>query len=119
MFATFSLFEEPNLFDTYWIASPSLSDSDRYYFKLEEAFFRKHKRLRARVFLSAGGLEEDAKDTTVTDVLRFAAILESRKYKGLTLPKQIFPNLNHCEVGAVGFQAGLKFALNQKSQEIR
>lgn len=114
MFATFALFEEPSLFDTYLIASPVLSDSERYYFKLEEAFSRKHKRLKARVFLSAGDLEEDAKETTVTDVLRFAAILESRKYKGLTLRKQIFPNLNHCKVGAVGFQTGLKFALYKK-----
>jgi hypothetical protein len=46
-------------------------------------------------------------------MVRFGAILKSRKYKGLSLVTQIFANENHCEVIAPGFQAGLKMALKQ------
>ena len=45
--------------------------------------------------------------------MRLAAILQGRKYEGLTLVKYVFPDQNHCEVAAPGFQAGLKFALKK------
>jgi hypothetical protein len=49
----------------------------------------------------------------VSETVRFGAILESRKYKGLTLVKRIFTDENHCEVITPGFQAGLKMALEK------
>jgi hypothetical protein len=82
-------------------------------FKHEEAFSKKHRRLGARVYLSIGELEESANDPMLTDMFRFVAILEKRNYKRLTMVKQIFANLNHCEVLAPGFQAGLMWALRK------
>jgi hypothetical protein len=58
-----------------------------------------------------GGLEETADNTFVTGMLRFAAMLEGRKYEGLSLSKQIFADLAHTEVIAPGLQAGLKWRL--------
>ena len=110
-FAAYALFEDPALFNSFIIASCGPSDEDRYIFKREEAYAKAHKTLATRVFLSAGELEEEAESTTVTDTLRLAAVLESRKYEGLSLVKRVFPELNHCEVIAPSFQAGLKFAL--------
>jgi hypothetical protein len=49
----------------------------------------------------------------LTDMFRFAAMLEKRQYQGLTLVKRIFADENHCEVIAPGFQAGLKWALEK------
>jgi hypothetical protein len=46
-------------------------------------------------------------------MLRFAALLQSRNYEGLSLVKQVFMGLGHCEVVAPGYQAGLKFALKK------
>jgi uncharacterized protein len=114
-FATFALFEEPDLFDTYIIGSPSLDYGDEFLFKREELFAREHKRLAARVHLWAGSLEEAVDVTTLADVNRFGAILESRDYAGFELVKQIFAELTHSEVIAPGFQAGLKLALKQQS----
>lgn len=114
-FATFALFEEPELFESYVIGSAGTSDDDGYILQREEAYAKANKNLPARVYLSAGELEEDADNTTVTDTLRFAALLESRNYDGLSLAKHIFPDLTHCEVIAPGLQAGLKFALKKTS----
>ena len=52
-------------------------------------------------------------DTTVSDVIRFAALLEGRNYEGLTVMRQIFANVNHCEVVAPAFHAGLLWALRK------
>ncbi|MFN8447326.1 MAG: alpha/beta hydrolase-fold protein [Anaerolineae bacterium] len=112
-FAAFALFEAPDLFDTYIIASCGPGDEDGFIFKQEEAFAKAHQKLPVKVFLAAGELEEEVGNTTLTDTLRLAAILESRNYEGFSLVKRVFPDANHCEVIAPGFQAGLKFALRR------
>jgi uncharacterized protein len=113
LFAVFALFEAPELFDTLIIGSPTLSYGNRYTFQREEAFAKEHKKLPAKVYLYVAEPEESLNDTTVTDTLRLAAILQSRNYEGFMLVKQIFLDQNHCEVAAPGFQAGLKFALKK------
>jgi len=111
LFALFAMFESPDLFDTLIVGSPTLTYGNRYTFQREEAFAREHKKLPAKVYLYVGELEEDSQDTTVTDTLRLAAILQGRGFEGFTLVKHVFPDQNHCEVAAPGFQAGLKFSL--------
>jgi len=113
LFAAFALLEEPGLFESYIVGSPSLWFGDKYVFKQEEQFAKRHKKLPAKVHLWVGELEESADYPMVSDTVRFGAILESRKYKGLSLVRQLFANENHCEVIAPGFQAGLKMALKQ------
>ena len=113
LFGAFALFHEPGLFEAYVIASPFLGYGDNFMFKQEEAFFMKHRRLKARVYFSAGELEKSADNPMLTDMLRFAARLKKHNYKGLTMIKKTFANLNHCEVIAPGFQGGLMWALGK------
>lgn len=113
LLALYGLFESPDLFETLVIGSPTLSYGNRFVFHQEEAFAKEHKNLPAKVYLYAAELEESIDDTTLTDTLRFAAILQARKYEGLSLVKHIFPDQNHCEVAAPGFQWGLKHALKK------
>lgn len=110
-FTAFALFEAPDLFSTYIMASCCASDEDRFIFRQEEAYAKAHQNLPVKVYLAAGELEESADNTTLTDTLRFASILESRNYAGLSLARRVFRDMNHCEVIAPAFQAGLKFAL--------
>ena len=112
-FTAFALLEDPSLFNAYIIGSPFLTYGDGYTFKREESFAKRHKKLAAKVHLWVGDREETAADPGLSGVIRFGAILESRNYKGLTLIKQIFPALEHSEVIAPGFQAGLKWALKK------
>ena len=112
--ALFAMFQEPKLFSNYIASSPSVDFADNFMFNLESEYAKKHKSLPAQVFLSAGELEEVTDDdSTLTSMYRFAALLESRKYKGLSLKKQMFLDNNHCEVAALAFQTGLKLALRK------
>lgn len=113
LFALFGLFETPDLFDALIIGSPTVFYGNHFTFQREEVFAKEHKKLAAKIYLFVGDLEETINDPTLTDTLRFAAMLQSRNYEGLSLVKCIFPDQNHCEVVAPGFQAGLKFALKK------
>jgi hypothetical protein len=113
LFTLFAMFQEPAFFSNYIASSPSLDFADNSMFALESGYAKKHKRLPAQIFLSAGELEEGADTTDLTDMIRFAALLESRKYKGFSLTKQVFLDNGHCEVPAPAFQAGLKYALKK------
>jgi predicted alpha/beta superfamily hydrolase len=113
LFALFGLFATPELFDTLIVGSPSLSFGNRFTFQREEAFAQQHTKLPTNMFLYVGDLEEDPQDSTLTDTLRFAAILQGRNYEGCTVVKRVFHDQNHCEVAPIGFQAGLKFALKR------
>ena len=113
-FAAFALFEAPDIFAAFVIGSCEASRNDQYIFKREEKFAQDHHKLTSRVYLWAGELEESVEErATLSDTLRFATLLASRNYEGLTVIKQVFADLNHCEVIAPGFQAGLKFALSK------
>jgi hypothetical protein len=80
---------------------------------MEREFAENHKDFNAQIYLAAGELEESAEDTTLTDMYRLAALLESRKYDGLAIVKQVFADHNHCEVAAPALHAGLKMALKK------
>jgi len=113
LFALFGLFETPDLFDTLIVGSPTLSYGNRYMFQREETFAQGHTKLPITMYLYAAELEEDLHDTTLTDTLRLAAILQSRNYEGFSLTRHVFEDQNHCEVAAPGFHAGLKRALKK------
>ncbi len=113
LFTLFAMFQEPGLFSSYIALSPSLNFAENVMFSLESEYAKKHKRLPAQIYLSAGELEVGTDTTDLTDMYRFAALLESRKYKGFSLTKQVFLDNNHCEVTAPAFQAGLKLALKK------
>lgn len=113
LFALFGMFETPDLFSTLIVGSPTLTYGNRYTFQREEAFAKEHQPVPTQMYLFVGEYEEDLHDTTVTDTLRLGAILQGRNYEGFSLVKTIFPDQNHCEVAAPGFQWGLKYALKK------
>jgi uncharacterized protein len=113
LFGLFAMYEAPDLFHTLILGSPTLSYGNRYMLQREEAFAKTNKTLPARVYLFVGELEEDSRDTTMTDTLRLAATLQGRGYEGFALMKHVFADQNHCEVAAPGFQWGLKQALKK------
>ncbi|MBZ0294363.1 MAG: prolyl oligopeptidase family serine peptidase [Anaerolineae bacterium] len=114
LFALFSLFTTPDLFNYLIAGSPTLSYGDRFMFQQERAFAAEHRNLPATVLLFAAEQEEFVDDTTLTDTLRLTAILESRHYESFSLIKRIFLGENHCEVAAPGFHWGLKHALRSQ-----
>lgn len=113
LFTAFALFAEPGLFESYIVGSPWFWYGDGYLFEQEEQYSQRRKRLKARVHLWLGELEEAHDDPAVSESLRFESILYHRNYKGLTLIRRVFADENHCEGPAPGFHASLKWLLEK------
>lgn len=113
LFGTYALLHEPELFHYYVLASPALEYGDKFLFEFEEAYSKENKSLQANVFFLAGEFEESKDDMLLTTLLRFVATVEGRDYEGLNMIRRIFNDLNHCEVIAPSFQAGLFWALRK------
>ena len=112
LFVLYALFHQPKLFKGYVACSPSLHFGDRVTFKHENQFAKTHRTLPVRLYLGMGDQEETPERPYVSNMLQFAARLESRKYKGLSVTKQIVDNCGHCASTAPTFQAGLQAVLS-------
>jgi predicted alpha/beta superfamily hydrolase len=99
LFALYTLFHQPHLFQRYVISSPDLTFED------EQKYAEQHDNLPACVHLSFGERELDEEGLARFNT--FISALESRKYTGFTLTHQIIANGTHCAVIAPAFQAGL------------
>lgn len=111
LFTLYTLFRQPRLFTGYVAGSPSLWYGKNAIFALEDGFAKRHKQLPVKLYLGVGGLEEGANGQMVSNVYRFAARISDRKYKGLSLTRQIMENCGHCASPAPTFQAGLQAVL--------
>lgn len=74
-------------------------------FEREEAFSAEHKKLAARVFMSAGTIEDEG---MLPDMLRVGEILTARSYVGLELTTHIFMEETHLSVIPATMSRGLR-----------
>ena len=95
LFATYVLFNRPELFQRYLLGSPSLWWDEEVMFRQEENYAKEHKSLPARVFLTVGS-EEGEGMTSRWEKLRDR--MNSRDYKGLELASKIFEGETHMAV---------------------
>jgi hypothetical protein len=95
----YALFHKPELFNKYFVGSPSIHYKNEVTFTYEREYANTHEDLEAHVFMTAGALEE----RTAQHVERMADTLYSRDYNGLQLETVIFPDENHitCAPAAV------------------
>jgi uncharacterized protein len=109
LFVCYALLHQPKLFNGYVAADPSLFYRDRAMFSMERRFARAHKTLPVKLYLGISEPErERSPSDMVSNLLQFAARLESQHYKGLAMTKQIHFDYNHGSVIAPAYQAGLQ-----------
>lgn len=96
LFATYVLFEAPELFQRVGINSPSLWWNGGEMFEMEASFAEEHDALPAHVFLSVGSEEGRS---MVPPMEQLAEALRSRGYEGLTVEAVVFENETHTSVG--------------------
>jgi hypothetical protein len=104
LFALYTLFHHPNLFQRYVVVSPDLT------YDGEQSYAEKHTNLPVRLYLACGESELD--DHSRVSYESFISVLESRRYGDFKLTHQIIPNSTHCAVVAPAFQAGLVAVFN-------
>lgn len=105
LFALYTLFESPDLFQRYGISSPSLQFSGEDMFTREAAYAERHDALPARVFISLGSEEFDI----AMPAARLTDLLVKREYRGLALESHVFQDENHVSVFPAAFSRGLRF----------
>jgi hypothetical protein len=86
------LFNRPELFDRYFIGSPSVWYDDFVVFDDEETYAASHDALPAKVYMSVG-TEEDKREIDAFGQLR--DLLNLREYKGLELIAELLEGETH------------------------
>lgn len=111
LLGAYILVKQPELFDYYILGSPSLWYDNKAMFKLEEAYYQKHKSLPAKVAMFVGSKENNNYHTMVDDLLAFEKQIKSRKYQGLQLTAKVLDDENHHSVFPALLSKGLVWAI--------
>jgi predicted alpha/beta superfamily hydrolase len=107
VFAIYTLFHEPSLFNRYIIISPALEWGNGILFKYEKSFAEKNRELNAKVFISSGEYEEAV--PFKSSFKRFVSQLKASHYKGLDLEDVVISKMGHSGSGTVGGIIGLQY----------
>ena len=118
LFVLYSLFHKTQLFSNYLAASPSLWHGNQITFDYERTYSEKHEDLPVQLYLAAGMLEESPEHGMVSDMVKLAALLQSREYENLTLFSKVFDECNYCAAVAPEFQNGLQLLLGKEQQQM-
>jgi uncharacterized protein len=119
-FATWALLQPEPAFQRYMIGSPALYWNDRELLRLEEERSGAAGVLEARVFVSAGELEERPDNPEiaalrmVSNTVELAGRMASRGYAGFSLSSHVFPGESHVSVIGPTIARGLR-VLYQKA----
>jgi hypothetical protein len=91
----YALLTRPEAFSRYLIGSPGIHQEDPEVFRCEHAYAATHTDLQARVFISVGSLEEEAR---IANMRRLCQVLRGRGYDGLQLTLRVFEGQTHNSV---------------------
>ncbi len=107
VFAIYTLFHEPSLFNRYIIISPALEWDNGILFRYEERFAEKKLDLKAKIFISSGEYEEAISFKSSFNT--FVNQLKSRNYKELQLKSMVIDGMGHSSSATVGGIIGLQY----------
>ena len=112
LFGLYTLFHHPETFERYIIGSPSIWFDSTVTFRYEEQYASAHSDLPAKVFMSAGQLEEKLgiKYNMLGNIKTLADILLKRRYPTFRLETVVFDTETHLSGGAVAISRGLRAA---------
>jgi predicted alpha/beta superfamily hydrolase len=110
LFALFALFRAPAAFQRVIALSPSIWWDERSLLGFEAAYAKDAKDLPVNLFTSIGALEEAAypEAAMVSNLYAFDATLRGRKYPGLRMAMEVFPQETHNSVYGGSLSRGLR-----------
>lgn len=113
LFDSWLMLQEPGLFSSYIIVSPSLWYGNNYIFSAEQRFYQKNKSLPVSVYFAIGNKEDDGDHKMVTEMENYIAQLEQHHYKDLHLSYQILAPEDHDTVFPAALTQGLMALYSQ------
>jgi len=115
LFGLYALLQSPNTFNRYILCSPSIWWDPEAVFAWEENLANERSDLPAKVFISAGTLEEampvpvrGGPAKFVTHMQAMANRLQSRGYKSLALTQHVFEDETHVSGAPDAISRGLR-----------
>jgi predicted alpha/beta superfamily hydrolase len=111
LFAFYTLFTKPEIFQRYVASSPSLWWDARFMFDYEAKYSQAHTQLNTHLYISAGGLETDSNIPIAAEVPEFATQLTKHAYSGLQFSTTIFKDQTHASVMPMALVDGIKTVL--------
>jgi predicted alpha/beta superfamily hydrolase len=117
LFALHVLFTAPTVFRRHIAVSPAIWWDDCLLLREEAAFAERRDDLSARVYLAAGGLEEQVEPSTkmLSNLDAMAGQLGSRNYPSLELSREVLPDEGHLSVYPAAVSRGLRAAFGRTS----
>ncbi len=106
LFATYVLFEAPDLFNRFLISSPYLLGGDSAVFRFEEEYAKTHDDLPKRIFVSVASLENEAFHQSMTELEQR---LSKHTYPSLFLKTRVFRDETHPSVFPFALTHGIRF----------
>jgi hypothetical protein len=116
VFGLYVLFHEPETFQRYLIASPSIWYDSTVIFKYAQDYARTHHDLPARLYLSAGGREEPEANFTrmETNVNKLAGFLDNKHYPNLGIRTHVIEGETHFSVFPAALNNGLRYLYSKE-----
>lgn len=112
LFGLFVLLKHPDLFDGYISVSPSLWWDNGVIFTYEEELASKTSVLKAKLFMSVGGLEQAGPDgkkyAMVDNIKKMAAKLNHRNYEDFKLETHVLEGETHMSMISAAISRGLR-----------
>jgi len=93
LFAIYTLFTEPDLFNNYIIGSPHLSWDEYRIFTVQEEAFEKMDDIEAIVFISVGSEEDEEKYFNPIDEM--VTLIDEKGYESLKMETKVFDGGTH------------------------
>ncbi len=93
LFAIYTLFTEPEMFNRYIIGSPHLSWDEYRIFTVQEEAFEKFDDIKAKVFISVGSEEDDEKYFNPIDEM--VTLIDEKGYESLKMETKVFDGGTH------------------------
>jgi predicted alpha/beta superfamily hydrolase len=93
LFAVYTLFTEPGLFNRYIVGSPHLSWDEYRIFTVQEEAFNKFDDIKAKVFISVGSEEDEEKYFNPIDEM--VTLITEKGYDSLKMETKVFDGGTH------------------------
>ena len=113
LFALYTLFTHPEMFNRYIAASPAYSWGNNMLYQCEEKYHANASNPLAKLFMCVGGVE-----TSVPGFEKFTSFLEDRHYTNLQIESKVLENTGHSGTKGEGYERGLQFVFKRPSLQL-
>ncbi len=108
LFALYTLFTQPEMFNRYIAASPAYSWDSNVLYQYEETYHNNAVKPSAKLFICVGAVEP-----SVSGFQKLVSFLNDRHYSNLQIESRVLENTGHSGTKGEGYARGLQFVFKK------